>query len=319
MTKAMGDALAFELVQARVAFTDLPGLLRVSGEILAGWSNPPLPTDAVSGIAAGVSMRRMSDNFRLAWDLARRDLAAKYRRSALGLLWLLLTPLCLLVIYSTIFGGIFKVQWHELPGGHGQSIGFTLPFFVGLAVYLTLSDVVNTSSTLFASKRTYVIKSPFPLWVLWLANFERAAVQALVYLVLVLVLALIQSRLSLPGMLWCVLALMGCILFVAALSVLLAVLGPFLGDISEAVRLLLRVLFYATPITYPLTMVPEAYRDWMWLNPLTCMVEPLRSAIVYGAPPQSLPFMAFVCVSIFLLLLGMWMFGRVRGVISDVV
>lgn len=264
-------------------------------------------------------MNLFKENIRLAMDLARRDLSSKYRRSILGLLWLMLTPLCLLGIYSFVFGVVFGVKWKMPAIESTQGVGYALPFFIGLAVYLTLSDVVNSSTVLFASKRTYVVKSPFPLWVLWLANLIRSAAHACVLVVLVMILALFEHRLTFVGLGWALLSLVVVTLFITSLSLLLASLGPFIGDISEAVRLLLRVLFYATPITYPLAMVPIEFRGYLWFNPLTCMVEPLRNAIVFGQSPEMLPYILFLCSAIFLCCLAAWIFKRVKGVISDVV
>lgn len=260
----------------------------------------------------------LSDHLRLAWDLARRDLAAKYRRSVVGMLWLVLTPLALLGIYSLIFGRIFGVKW-QAPGLHAGDVGFVLPFFVGLSIYLLLSDVVNSSSVLFSGKRTFVVKSPFPLWVLWASNLMRAGVHGGVSLALVLVLAVFQQRLTLTGVVWLVPVLLNCIVFMAALSLLLAALGPFIGDISEAMRLLLRVLFYATPVSYPLSMVPQPYRDWMWLNPLTCMVELLRNPVVFGEPASMGIQVSFLAGTAVVAVIAGWVFARVKGVISDVV
>ena len=254
---------------------------------------------------------------RLAWDLARRELEAKYKRSLIGPAWLVLTPLCLLAIYWLVFGLVFKVQWRA-PAGDAP-VGFLLPFFVGLVTYLSLSDVVNSSTTLFASKRTYVVKSPFPVWVLWVANLMRAGVHAAVAFALVLAVALFQQRLSLAGLGGLVLSLALCVAFIAAASLLLAALGPFIGDISDTMRLVLRVLFYATPITYPLSMVPAPWRDWMWLNPLTAMVELLRSPIVFSTLPAPSQVLGFTLGTVFLVALATWIFSRVKGVISDVV
>ena len=258
-------------------------------------------------------------NLQLAWDLARRDLASKYRRSLMGVVWLVLTPLGLLGIYSLVFGHIFGVSWPAPAGLAHAPAGFVLPFFVGLSIYLVLSDVVNSSTSLYASKRTYVVKSPFPLWVLWASNLLRAMVHAAVYLGLVLVLALAQQRLTFTGLAWLLVGLVLCGGFIAALSLLLSALGPFIGDISEAMRLLLRVLFYATPITYPLTLVPQPWRDWMWLNPLTDMVELLRNPVVFGQAPPAAALGGFALASLVLAAIAFWVFGRVKGVVSDVV
>lgn len=262
-------------------------------------------------------MQVMNESLRIAWDLARRDLKAKYRRSMLGLLWLFFTPIGLLGIYYVVFGRIFKISWHG-EGAGGESVGFALPFFVGLVAYLFLSDVVNSSSSLFASKRTYVVKSPFPIWILWVANLMRSGVQAIVYLGLVFALAVLQSRISLVGLGWCIPILLGSALVIAGMSLLLAALGPFIGDISEAVRLLLRVLFYATPISYPVSMVPEGLQEWLWLNPLFGLVEPLRQAVVFGKAPP-LEFAVFVAGGCVLTAVAIWVFARVKGVIADVV
>nr|WP_281720655.1 ABC transporter permease [Nitrosomonas nitrosa] len=259
------------------------------------------------------------ENIRLAWDLACRDLSAKYRRSALGWVWLILTPLCLLGIYSLVFGGIFGIEWQIPHLGGTVGVGFALPFFVGLSVYLALSDVVNSSTVLFASQRTYVIKSSFPLWVLWLANLLRVAVHASVALLLVLALAMLQHRLTFFGLGWMVIGLFCCGMFASGLSLLLAALGPFIGDVSEAFRLLLRVLFYATPITYPITLVPQPYRSWMWLNPLASMVELMREPIVFGKMLPLGTVGVFVASSLLLFGVALWVFQRVKGVISDVV
>jgi len=256
---------------------------------------------------------------RLAWDLARRDLASKYRRSLMGVVWIVLTPLGLLGIYSLVFSFIFGVEWKVPHQPHDTGVGFVLPFFVGLVLYLMLADVVNSSSVLFSSKRTYVVKSPFPIWVLWLSNLLRAGVHAAIGFTLVLLLAAAQGRLTMAGIGGLVPGLLLCLLFTCSLSLLLASLGPFIGDISDAMRLLLRVLFYATPITYPLSLVPEAWRDWMWLNPMTCMVEVLRNPIVFGSLAPAGPTLGFAVGSALLAILALWVFRRVSGVVPDVV
>ena len=236
----------------------------------------------------------------------------------IGPFWLLLTPMALMGIYWLIFGKIFGVEW-KIPHNPSEHVGFLLPFFVGLLIYLTVSDLVNSSSVLFAAKRTYVVKSPFPIWVLWVANLMRAGIHATVLFGLLVALAVLQQRLTVNGVLWVLPSLVAIGIFMCGTSLLLASLGPFIGDISEAMRLVLRVLFYATPITYPITLVPEQWRDLVLLNPLASMVEILRLPIVFGTSPAIKLLIIFSIASIILLLLSVWIFKRVKGVISDVV
>ena len=257
---------------------------------------------------------------RLSIDLAKRDLEAKHKRSLLGWLWLVLTPLCLLAIYTIVFGYIFGVSWNDpAHAENGGKIGFGLPFFVGLSVYLLVSDVVTSSAAIFVSKRTYVVKSPFPLWVIWLSNLLRACAQGGISLLLLIAFAIMQERLTWAGIAWAMPALLNVVLFAAAASLLLSAIGPFIGDISEGLRLLLRVLFYATPIAYPLSMVPAPIREWYWFNPLTALIEPLRSAIIFGTSPGLDKLLLATFFSLFLLALSSWIFNRLKGVVPDVV
>ena len=253
----------------------------------------------------------------LAVDIAVRDLEAKYKRSLAGLLWLVLTPLAMLSVYWMVFGVILKVSWQD--PSTSEKLGFVLPFFIGLVFYLFFADVVISSANLFVSKRNYVIKSSFPLWVLWLANLIRAGAHGLVNLGLLTVLAINDNRLYLDGIIWVSAIVASGLLFIAAASLLLSCIGPFIGDISEAAGLALRVLFYTAPVTYPLEIVPANYRSFLWFNPLTHIIEPVRSAIVYSKPPDLTRMTLFVAVSLLLFFLSIGVFKRTKGVIPDVV
>lgn len=256
-------------------------------------------------------------HFCLAADMAIRDLKSRYKRSLAGGLWLLITPLVNLIIYWIVFGYLFNVQW-ENPSTQ-EPAGFILPFLAGLLFYSVFSDVVVSSSTLFVSKRTYVVKAPFPLWVLWLGNLLRAGTHMSVSLLILLVLSLYEHHISFVGMGWLVLALLNGVLFITSLSLVLSCLGPFIGDINEGIRLSLRVVFYAAPVAYPLTMIPDDVRGWLWLNPLTHIVEPVRSAVVFDTTPDILAMAVFAITGLSLGGLALWMFNRLKGVIPDVV
>ena len=103
------------------------------------------------------------------------------------------------------------------------------------------------------------------------------------------------------------------------MSLIFSTLGPFIGDISEVMKLVLRVLFYASPITYPLSKVPEPYQTLMWLNPLSSIVEIVRPPIIYGTMPSSDILIIFFGLTILLLIFAIWLFNRVKHAIPDVV
>jgi lipopolysaccharide transport system permease protein len=257
-------------------------------------------------------------HLRLAVDLAARDIRDRYAGAAMGLLWLLVTPSVYLLMYWFVFGRLLRVGWPPAAPGEAEP-GFLLPFFCGLVLYLFMTDLVISSTDVFQRRRDYVRRAPFPLWVLWLANLLRTAAPAAAGLFLVLALAIAQGRFGVAGIAWLPVALGASLLFLAGLSLCLALLGPFMGDLQEALRLVARALFYAGPIAYPLAIVPEQVRALMWLNPLTHMAEMLRAALVYDQGPAVLPLIGFLLATALVLALAAFLYRRVAGAVADVV
>jgi lipopolysaccharide transport system permease protein len=253
----------------------------------------------------------------IAWTLAVKTLENRYARSALGLAWLLLTPVATILVYWGVFGLALGVEWPQVAGG--PKLGYIVPFMAGLAVYLYFSDIVTSSLNVFVSRRNYVRKSPVPLWVLWMAGFMGSSIVAAVNLAILLALALFYGLLTPVGIAYAVPVILLIVLMFAAVSLLLALVGPFAGDLGNGVPVVLRVLFYAAPITYPLSILPASVRPWLWLNPLTAIVEMLRETLVLGRP---LPWLVFSGIAVFaagLTLLAHWLYGRVAEAVRDVV
>lgn len=259
----------------------------------------------------------LSGSLRIASDLAARDLRSRYAGSAMGIVWFLVTPLLMMGIYATVFGIVLKLSWRNPVTG--ASAGFFVPFVAGMAVYLLAADLVISSLSLFAAKRSYVKKSPFPIWVLWLANLMRAGAHALVNLLILLGAAVLSGVLTPSGLLWLVPAIAVIAAFSAATSLFLAVLGPFLSDLSEAARVAMRLLFYAAPVTYPLAIVPERLRWLSWSDPLTWLIEPLRNAVAFGIGPAPGGFLVLIAATAALGAVSYWLFRRLKGAIIDVV
>lgn len=79
-----------------------------------------------------------------------------------------------------------------------------------------------------------------------------------------------------------------------AISLFLSLLGPFFKDLDELSRILLRVLFYTSPITYPMSAVPERFAVYLWVNPMTVLAEGVRNSFVFGLAPY--PFLTSSCL-----------------------
>lgn len=267
-----------------------------------------------------LSFARRHDVFRsigIAWSLCLKSFETRYARSALGLLWLVLTPIATLALYWSVFGLVLGVKWPAQPGG--DEAGYIVPFMAGLAIFLFFGEMVSRSLAVFVSRRNYVRKSPVPLWVLWLADFMGAGIIGAINLALLIALALIYGRLTLNGFVWTLPVILFIVVFFAGISLILSLIGPFWGDVANSVPVVLRFMFYTAPITFPLSQVPEKVQHILWLNPLTALVEMLRGSVVFDTAPSPFLLVALAAIALTAITLAAWLYSRVADAVRDVV
>lgn len=225
----------------------------------------------------------LSRHLELIVQLARRDVIDRYRGSLIGLFWSFVNPLFMLVIYTFVFGVIFKARWNAQTGG---GFAFALTLFAGLNINSLFAECANRAPTLIISNTNFVKKVVFPLEVLSWSVVGAAIFHLLISTVALLVIALFTNG-HIP---WTVLLLpiivAAFLPFVAGTIWLLASLGVFLRDLKQAIILITTTLMFLAPILYPKEMVPAQYRDWLYLNPLTVIVEASQDVLIWGRPPQ---------------------------------
>lgn len=217
-------------------------------------------------------------------QFALRDIQSRYRGSYLGILWSLITPLVTLLVYATVFSVIFRSKW---PGAASAGfLDFTLILFCGLIIFNIFSECTSRAPSLIISNPSYVKKVVFPLEILPVSLLGSALFNSLICLgLLVIALVFSTGRLNLT-LIFLPLSLLPLILLTLGLTWLLASLGVFIRDIGNFVAVCLQLLFFLTPIFYPISMVPSNLRIFLWLNPLTWIVEECRQVILWGQIPD---------------------------------
>ncbi|MEM6554347.1 MAG: ABC transporter permease [Pseudomonadota bacterium] len=256
-------------------------------------------------------------DIQIAFNLAIRDIKNTYARSYLGPVWMLFTPMLMLLVYWCVFGVVLGISWKSTSGD--SEIPYILPFFVGLALYLFLADAVSSSLKTYVSKRAYVQRTPVPLWVLWLSNLFRSMLQFGSSVAILVAIIGYYGYLSFSGLTFALLVVLLFVVAVAAISLLLSTLGPFFGDIENTVGPLLRVVFYSAPITYPLTFIPSPYSDYLLINPLSIPATQIRRAIIEQQPPDIALIMPYLLVALLFFGIAFFFHTRLKKVVPDVV
>ena len=259
----------------------------------------------------------------LAWPLAKKDVLARYRGSAIGLAWALLTPLAMVAIYALVFRGVFQARWAPPTGAAAtevaiDGVGYAVRLFAGLMVFTGVSEVAGRATRLMADNANLVKRVLFPLELLCLALVLQTALHAgLQTLVLAAVLVLSGEW---PRWQWLALPLVWAWVFALQLALAwwLAALGCYLRDLQHLVPAVLGGLLFLSPVFYPLDAAPQILRGVLLINPLTGPIEAMRWAWFGG----ELRWDALAISMLELLVLlptGRWIFARLRPGFADLV
>ena len=253
--------------------------------------------------------------FDLIWPLARRMTVARYRGSALGLLWALLTPAVMIAVFTFLFAGVFGARFTE----GGTPLDYALYLFCGLLPWTAFSDTLQQSSGIVVAHANLVKRVVFPLEALPVAQALAAlAAQAFGTAALVAATVVIRRELH-PTLLWLPVLLVPQLLLTLGGAWLVASLGVFIRDTAQVLGLVLMAWLYLTPIIYPEQVVPARFRPALELNPFTPLVRSYRRALLEGAQPDWTGLAYTTAFALAAFLLGYWWFARTRKNFADVI
>jgi len=256
-------------------------------------------------------------NKSLIWQLLKRDVQARYRGSVLGLLWSLVTPIVMLSIYTFVFQTVFKSRWSDSNGE--TTLSFAIILFLGLSIHGILAEILTKSPSLIVSNQNFVKKIVFPLDILSWVTLLSGLFTFLISFGLLLALILIELK-SMPStvLLVPVILLPYCILLLGV-SWILAALGVYLRDIQQITGTLATLLLFLSPVFYSINVLPQKFQFFIWLNPLSYIVESCRAVLIYGKLPDFVGLAIYSIVSLLVAYLGFYFFSKVKPGFADVI
>lgn len=250
-------------------------------------------------------------------QLVRRDILSRYRKSALGMVWALLTPLLTFVVYAYVFSAILKVRFPSRVPEVEYNYGIIL--FSGLMLHFFITEVLTRSPMLVLENVNFVKKVVFPLEMLSMVATGSAAV-TLAFNFVVLIAAVLAFNGSVPPT-----ALLIPIVWIPFFAIVLGIswvfasLGVYLRDIGHVVGILSTVLLFGSPILFPPETLPDLLKTLIWLNPLSVPVHATRDLVLWGVLPDLEHLAIYSGVAAVFLWLGAYWFQRTKKGFADVV
>lgn len=254
----------------------------------------------------------------LLWMFVRRDFVAVYKQTILGPIWFFIQPLLTTATFTIIFSGVAKLSTDGLPP--------LLFYLAGTTPWNYFATCLTKTSTTFKDNASLFGKVYFPRLITPLSVIISTLIQFVIQfasLGVALAWFLWGGHDLRPNVLGIVLGTPLLILMLGGLGlgfgIIISSLTTKYRDLGFLVTFGVQLLMYATPVVYPLSLVPDKYRHWLELNPMTGIVEAFR-AIYLGAGAFSWPLLGYSAgVTVVVLLIGIVTYNRVEKTFMDTV
>lgn len=266
--------------------------------------------------AGPISMvQSLWQNRQLIAQMTKREVIGRYRGSVMGLAWSFFNPVLMLAVYTFVFSEIFKARWVGQDPSKG---GFAILLFVGMIVHGLFAECANRSPGIIISNSNYVKKVLFPIEILPVISLGSAIFHTLISLSVLLLVQLAMTHTLNWTAIFFPLILVPLIMATLGVSWFLASIGVYLRDVGQIIGVLTTVLMFLSPVLYPIAALPEAYRPWMMLNPLTYIIEESRNVLLMGHMPEWDKLAIAMLVGGAFAVCGYWIFQKARKGFADV-
>ncbi len=215
-------------------------------------------------------------NFSQTWDvisvLLSKEIKLRYRGTILGILWSLANPIAFTAVLYIAFKRALKV---DIPN---------YPLFILSALFpwQALCNSIGAAAMLFISNASLIKKVPFPKAALCAAVVLNDMIHFIITIPIFAALVLVSTSHP-PSLNWVLgvpVLITAQLCLTVGIVVMIATLNAFLRDLDQLVRVLLLLLFYVTPVLYPVTMVPKGLQWLIWLNPFSPLIISWRALLV---------------------------------------
>lgn len=211
----------------------------------------------------------------LLYELVKKDLKVKYRRSILGYLWTLLNPLLMMAVMSVVFSYLFRFQIPNYP----------IYILTGQIMFNFFSEATNTSMISVINNGSLLRKVYVPKYIFPVSSVVSSFIHSLFSLSAIIIMLLVTKTPISFAILLAPLPLFYLLLFSTGIGLILSVLAVYFRDILHLYGVLLMIWMYLTPIFYPPSILPKNILFLLKFNPLYHFVSVFRDIVLYANVP----------------------------------
>jgi len=242
-----------------------------------------------------------------------REFTLRYRNSILGVVWVLLNPLAMILIYTLIFSQIM----HARMPGIDIPYGYSIYLMAGLLPWGLFSEMTTRGQNLFLLNANLLKKVNFPKVCLPVIACLSSLINFSIIYCLFIIFLIVSGQF--PGLVFLAVipVLLVQILIAMGLGLILGILNVFFRDVGQFFGIFLQFWFWLTPIIYTPIMLPVSLRHFIYLNPITPLVIAYQDIIVLKSMPNWSSLLPALIAGIVLNLIALGLFRRHSGEMVD--
>ena len=247
----------------------------------------------------------------LLWTWILREVKVRYKQSFLGAAWAILQPLVLMLMFTLVFSLLVRIPSDDFP----------YPVFSYTAVlpWTFFATSISLGSPSLINNLSLVTKTYFPREILPIGTIGASFLDYLIASTIFIVMLAYYRIPFTATMLWVPLILLLQIILTFGVVLLAASISVHFRDVRFLVPLGLQVWFYATPVIYPVGLVPVWFRPIYMLNPMAVFIDSYRRVILHGELPAFQNLATAAVIVIVIAALGYWTFKRLEVSFADVI
>jgi len=240
-----------------------------------------------------------------------KDLKVRFKQTIIGGLWIIIQPLATMLVFSLFFGRLARMPAAGIP--------YPLFYFSALLPWFYFANSVTQATSTMVENQRVITKVYFPRLLLPLAAVISGLVDLLIAFIPLLGMSMFYGIFPSPRMLLVPIFVLLALLAALGIGLWLSALNALFRDVRYALPFVIQIWMFASPVVYPISIIPPHWR-WLYsLNPLASIIEGFRWAVIGKGTPPDLSLLVSLAVIAVLLVSGLYFFLRIEGTIIDMV
>jgi lipopolysaccharide transport system permease protein len=246
----------------------------------------------------------------LSYVFVARDIKVRYKQTALGAAWAMIQPFLMMVVFTIFFGKLANIPSEGIP--------YPIFNYVALLPWTLFAEGLSRSTNSMVSNAGILTKVYFPRLILPISGVISPLIDFAFAFIILLGMMIYFGIMPTINVIWLPAFILLALATSLAAGLWLSALNVQYRDFQYTLPFILQLWFFASPVVYSSSSIPEPYATIYGLNPMAGVIEGFRWALLGTSPPSSLIFMSIVMVTA-LLISGALYFRRMETIFADVV